>query len=87
MPPPGQQGQHLATLPYEGRFWDVYLELEQREREPARGRLIFAAADLDNADPIRTGMIFVEDSTEEVTARARAMNPHQLLSLLRSCLP
>ena len=53
-----------------------------------RGRLIFSPADAgEDEAPVATGHIFVEDSVEALVGRAQAMSPHQLLALLRSCLP
>jgi hypothetical protein len=81
-------GQHLATISHEGRFWDVYLELEEAHAGPVRGRLRFTAADQSPSEPVaRTGFILVEATPEEVHGRARELNTHQLSSLLRSCLP
>lgn len=82
------QGQHLATISHEGRFWDVYVELDEQQSGPARGRLRFAAADQGRADSsVRTGFILVEASPEAVYGRAREFNTHQLSALFRSCLP
>ena len=86
--PSNGQDQHLATISHEGRFWDVYVELDEQRTSPARGRLRFAAADQGRADSsVRTGYILVEASPEAVYARARALATHQLTALLRSCLP
>jgi hypothetical protein len=82
--------QHLATLTHEGRFWDVYLELDEPQGSgtTTRGRLAFSPGDGQQADaPLRTAPIFVEDSPEAAIARARALREHHLLSLLRSCMP
>lgn len=81
--------QHLATLTHEGRFWDVYLELDEPQTGTAiRGRLAFSPGDGQESDaPLRTAPIFIEDTPEAAIARARALREHHLLSLLRSCLP
>jgi hypothetical protein len=82
--------QHIATLAHEGHFWEVYLEVTESPGRPgsSRGRLIFEAADAADGDqPVQTGLIFVEDSPEAVTRRARSLNQHQITGLLRSCLP
>lgn len=87
---PSANVHHLATLTHEGRFWDVYLELEENPApgDPARGRLAFSPGDSgDDEPPIRTAVIFVEDTPEQAVARARDMREHQLISLLRSALP
>lgn len=82
----GHQDQHLATVSYEGRFWDVYLEIQESDRRgPVRGRLAFSAAD-DQQEPVRTAVIFIEPTGDEVLRRAREFDVHQLVGLLRSCL-
>ncbi len=86
----GQQVHHLATLAHDGRFWDVYLELADQEApgDPARGRIAFSPGDRAEGEAaVRTAEIFVEPSSEEAIARARALREHHLLGLLRSCLP
>ena len=79
---------HLATVSYDGRFWDAYLELvdAQNPGQPARGRIAFSAADAGDADPVRTTTIFIEDTPQEVLARAREFKTHQLVALLRSAV-
>lgn len=84
-----RNSHHLATISHDGRFWDAYLELAETQgaNEPARGRIAFSAADAGAADPIRTATIFVEDTAQEVVARAREFKTHQLVALLRSAVP
>jgi len=92
-PTPGSDpssGQHLATVSHEGRFWDVYLEFADDPRSPetCRALLCFSPADLnEREEPLRTTTIFIEDSYQEAVARARGMEEHQLVGLLRSMLP
>jgi len=87
----GNQGHHLATVSHEGRFWDVYLEIQESDRRgPVRGRLAFSAADSaadEEREPVRTAVIFIEPTGDEVLRRAREFETHQLIGLLRSCLP
>ncbi len=86
----GPRTHHLATLTHEGRFWDVYLELEEQRLpgDPARGRLAFSPGDpAEGEAPIRTAQIFIEPSAEQAVARARDLREHHLLGLLRSCIP
>ena len=90
--PPGlpSHGQHLSTLSYEGRFWDVYLEFadDPRRAESSRARLCFSPADRNEGErPVRTTTIIIEASPQEALARARTLESHQLVGLLRSCLP
>ena len=83
-------GQHMATIGHEGRFWDVYLEFEDDPRRPEsfRGLLCFFPADANEGEePVRTTTIIIEPSYEEAVARARAFEDHQLVGLLRSSLP
>lgn len=89
-PDPPSQGQHLATVSHEGRFWDVYVEFnnDPRHRDSFRALLCFSPADRnDGENPVRTTTIIVEDSPQEVLARARSLETHHLIGLLRSCLP
>lgn len=84
------EGQHLATVGHDGRFWDVYLEFDDDPRRPEtfRGVLCFFPADANEGEePVRTTAIIIEPSYEEAVARARAFEDHQLVGLLRSCLP
>jgi hypothetical protein len=93
--PPGRpalpsQGHHLATLSHEGRFWDVYLEIsgDTRYAEAGRALLCFSPADRnDGESAVRTTTIIVEHSPQEAIARARTLETHHLVGLLRSCLP
>lgn len=86
-------GLHVATLTYEGRIWDAYLEFDDDPRRPTsyRGRLRFDAADEASEEEedtaARTTVIIIEDSYEEAVAKARSFDTRQLQGLLRSCLP
>lgn len=84
-----RNSHHLATVSFDGRFWDAYLELVEAQgaNEPTRGRIAFSAADAGDAEPVRTATIFVEDTAQEVLARAREFKTHQLVALLRSSVP
>lgn len=83
-------GHHLATLGHEGRFWDVYVEFDDdpRRTDSFGACLCFSPADSEEGQsPLRTTTILIEPSYEEVLYRARAFEDHQLVALLRSCLP
>ena len=84
-----RNAHHLATISYDGRFWDAYLELQDPSGPdgPSRGRIAFSAADEGEAEPVRTTTIFVENSPQEVLIRARDFKTHQLVALLRSSMP
>lgn len=84
-----RNSHHLATISYDGRFWDAYLELleTQGAGQPVRGRIAFSAADAGEAEPVRTTTIFIEDTPQEVVLRAREFKTHQLVALLRSSIP
>jgi hypothetical protein len=87
---PPSQGHHLATVSHEGRFWDVYVEFDEdpRRQDSYGASLCFSPADSeDGAGTVRTETILIEPSYEEVLHRARSFEAHQLVSLLRSCLP
>ena len=83
-----RNSHHLATISYDGRFWDAYLELAESpgSGHPARGRIAFSAADAGDAEPVRTTTIFIEDTPQEVVVRAREFKTHQLVALLRSSI-
>ncbi len=84
------QGPPLATISYEGRFWEVFVEFDDDPRHPdtSRARLCFFPADPGEEDqPVRTAVILIEDSYEEVMAKARSLEEHLLQGLLRSALP
>lgn len=84
-----RNSHHLATISHDGRFWDAYLELAETPGpgQPARGRIAFSAADAPDAEPVRTTTIFIEDTSQDVVARAREFKTHQLVALLRSAIP
>lgn len=84
-----RNSHHLATISFDGRFWDAYLELEDDPAPdaPVRGRIAFSAADEGDAEPVRTTTIFLESSPQEVLSRARDFKTHQLVALLRSSIP
>ena len=89
-PPPPSNGQHLATISHNGRFWEVYLEFSDDPRRPSsyRGLLCFSPADNKGEEPaLRTTAIIIEESYEEAVRKARAFEEHQLQGLLRSVLP
>jgi len=78
----------VATISHEGRFWDVYVELDEQRTSPAlvcRGEPQAAPGRADSS--VRTGFILIEASLEAVYGRAREFNTYQLTALLRSCLP
>ncbi len=89
-PPPPSNGQHLATISHDGRFWEVYLEFSDDPRRPSsyRGLLCFSLVDNEGEEAARrTTTIIIEDSYEEAVRKARAFEDHQLQGLLRSLLP
>jgi len=89
-PAPLSNGQHLTTISYDGRFWDVYLEFQDDPRIPmgCRGLLCFSLSTGGDGEPaLRTTTILIEDSSEMVESKARAFEDFQLQSLLRSLLP
>ncbi len=82
-----RSGSHLATLAYEGRIWDAYLDFETDALGPHtyRARLRFDSP--EGGEPVHTAVIIIEDSFEQAVAAARALNERQLEGLLRSVLP
>jgi len=89
-PTPPSNGQHLATISHDGRFWEVYLEFADDPRRPSsyRGLLCFSPADNEGEEAARrTTAIIIEESYEEAVRKARAFREHQLQGLLRSVLP
>lgn len=84
------RGQHVATISYGSRFWDVYLEFEDdpRRADTARARLAFSPAGGGPGEQaVRTSVIIIEPTFEEAVARAHSFEEHHLVALLRSCLP
>jgi hypothetical protein len=68
----------------------VYLELEDDPRHPetCRGLLAFSLAGGRGDDGlVRTTVILIEDSYEQVLSKARSFDMRQLEALLRSALP
>ena len=87
---PLSNGEHLATISHDGRFWEVHLEFQDDPKAPAsyRGLLCFSpAASAGAGTAWRTTTILIEASYEEVVSKARAFEDFQLQSLLRSVLP
>lgn len=84
-----RNSHHLATISHDGRFWDAYLELAEPPGpgRPARGRIVFSAADAGDDEPVRTATIFLEETPDEVVVRARELKTHHLVALLRSAIP
>ena len=83
-------GQHLATISHEGRFWDIYVEMEEEVSRsgPCRARLAYSPADRgDGESVLRTIPVIVESSPAEALGRAREMENHELVAFLRSLLP
>lgn len=87
--PPLSRGDHVTTLSYLGRFWDVFLELENERRAgPCRALLCFSPSDLNAGEkPARTGTIIIEPSYQEALDKAKSFDQSQLIGLLRSSLP
>lgn len=88
--PPASNGQHLATISHDGRFWQVFLEFADDPRNPSsyRALLCFSPADNEGEEPLRrTTTIIIENSYEAAIMKAKAFEEHQLQGLLRSVLP
>ena len=88
--PPPSRGQHLATVSHLGRFWDVFLEFVDDPRRPDifRGLRCFSPTDLNAGEgAARSTTIIVEPSYEAALRRAKSLEEHQLVALLRSVLP
>jgi hypothetical protein len=89
-PPVPSRGEHVTTLSYLGRFWDVFLEMENdpRRTDLVRALLCFSPSDLNAGEkPTRTGTIIVEHTYQDAVLKARSFEEHQLVGLLRSALP
>ena len=88
--PSAPNGHHIATVSHDGLFWDVYVEFDDdpRRTDSFGGILCFSPAEeQDGLGALRTATILIEPSYEEVLHRARQMESHHLVSLLRSVLP
>src|SRR3954471_6162325 len=90
-PPVPSRGDHVTTLSYLGRFWDVFLELEndqRRQPDHYRALLCFAPSALNAGEkPARTGTIIIESSYQEAMNKAKSFDQTALVGLLRSALP
>lgn len=87
---PLPNGEHLATISHDGRFWEVYLEFQDDPKVPTtyRGLLCFCpAASGGTGSAWRTTTILIESSYEDVVSKARSFEDFQLQGLLRSVLP
>lgn len=82
-----RNSHHLGTISHDGLFWDAYLDIEEPQDYPVRGRISFSAAGEPGRSPVRTATIFLEESAQAVLGRAREFKTHQLVALLRSCVP
>jgi hypothetical protein len=82
-----RNSHHLATISHGGLFWDAYLDIEDPQEHPVRGRISFSAAGDPGIEPVRTATIFLEETAQAVLGRARDFKTHQLVALLRSCMP
>lgn len=84
-----RNSHHLATISHDGLFWDAYLEVDEPQDRslPVRGSVAFSAAGAEGPRTVRTATIFLEDSAQAMLARAREFKTHQLVALLRSCVP
>ena len=87
--PDSVPGLHVATLTWEGRIWEAYLEFDDDPRRPTsyRARIRFDPGEDSGDEPARTTVIIIEDSYEEAVAKARSFDVRQLQGLLRSVLP
>lgn len=90
--PTGFDEVHLATVSFEGRFWDAYVVFDESVAHPrtSRASVRFSAPESSQGSQptdIRTSVIFVEPNQDEVLRRARTFGEHQLIALLRSALP
>ena len=87
---PPSRGHHLATITHDGRFWDVYVELEDEASHPGthRGRFAFAPVDAgEGEEPLRTTDVIIERSREDALGSAQRLDTHHFVALLRSLLP
>lgn len=78
---------HLTTFTHDGRFWDVYLEFanDETRSDSCRARLCYVPTDqTSDLKPVRTAVIVIESSYEEVLEKARALDRYSLAALLRS---
>jgi hypothetical protein len=82
-------GQHLATISHQGRFWDIFVEVEDSGPEDlCRASLAYLPADRGEAEfTLRTIPLILESSRDEVLRRAYQLETHQLIGFLRSLLP
>jgi hypothetical protein len=88
--PAAPDGHHLATIGHQGRFWDIYVEMESdfAPGAPCRARLAYSPADRAADEfTLRTIAVIVEANRDEALRRAQQLEDHQLVGFLRSLLP
>ena len=88
--PVAPDAQHLSTISHQGRFWDIYLELDNEGGfgTPWRGRLAYSPADRgENEFTLRTIPVIIETTRDDALRRAYHLEGHQLVAFLRSLLP
>jgi hypothetical protein len=88
--PVAPDGQHLSTISHQGRFWDIYVEMESdfAPGAPCRARLAYSPADRAADEfTLRTIPVIVEANRAEALRRAQQLEDHQLVAFLRSMLP
>ncbi len=84
--------EHLATIAYDGRFWDVNLESDEEPAGPeshrVRLRLAFSPVDLgEREEVLRTSNVIIEPSWQAARESAHRLDTHHFVAFLRSLLP
>lgn len=80
-------GVHLTTLTHEGRFWDVFAEVEPPAAGSGshRARLCFVpSGGAEGRRPARTAAIIIEPSADAALDQARSLARHEIVAMLRS---
>ena len=82
-----EKGEHLATFPHEGRFWDAFLIVADDPAEDGRcrARLRFLPSDdAGGAEPHDTAILIIERDRESVLEVARRYQRYEFSAFLRS---
>lgn len=82
-------GVHVATVAYQGRIWETWLDFEDDPRRPTtyRARFRFEPPDGEAVGRAVTTVLIIEDSYEDAVSKAMSFDERALQGLLRSALP
>ena len=82
-------GVHVATVAYQGRIWETWLDFDDDPRRPTtfRARFRFESPEGDTVHRAVTTALIIEESYEDAIKKAMSFDDRALHGLLRSALP